>query len=131
MNWRQWRRKRAFAAACGTARFPITFTGGLVAIAGKCVAAYHPERQFRIRAHPYWDFYVNEHELLVRKESRVAGLARTLGPGNLIKLLHWGQALLNVLPPLRAQGNKFFCAISKGELQPWIEAREGGYSLKQ
>ena len=99
--------------------------------AAKCLAAYHPERQFSIRAHPYWDFYVNEHELLVRKESHVAALARILGPGNLIRLLHLGQAVLNVLPPSRAQGNKFFCAISKGDLQPWIEARENSYCLRQ
>jgi SAM-dependent methyltransferase len=97
----------------------------------KCVAAYHPERQFDIRAHPFWDFYVNEYELLSRKESRVAWLAQTLGPSNLIDLPHLGQAVLNLFPPPRAQGNKFFCAISKGELQPWIEAGEGNYSLRK
>ena len=97
----------------------------------KCVAAYHPERQFDIRAHPFWDFYVNEYELLSRKESRVALLAQKLGPRNLINLLHLGQAILNLLPPLRAQGNKFFCAISKRELQPWIEMREGHYYLRK
>lgn len=99
--------------------------------AAKCVAAYHPERQFDVRAHPFWDFYVNEYEILNRRESRVAPLARKLGPGNLIKLLHLGQVVLNLLPPLRAQGNKFFCAISKKELQPWIEMREGDHYLKK
>jgi SAM-dependent methyltransferase len=97
----------------------------------KCVSAYHPERQCRVRAHPYWDFYANEHELLLRKESRVAALAETVGPRNLLALLHFSQRLLNLLPPLRAQGNKFFCAISKGGLQPWIEARDGQYQLKR
>jgi hypothetical protein len=95
------------------------------------VAAYHPERRINVRAHPYWDFYVNEDELLIRKESRVAKLAETLGPRNFIRLLHAAQVTLNVLPPLRAQGNKFFCAISKGELQPWIEARNGQFYLKR
>lgn len=97
----------------------------------KCVAAYHPERQFEIIAHPFWDFYVNQYELLQRKESHVAWLARTLGPGNFINLLHLAQAMFNVFPPLRAQGNKFFCAISKRDLQPWIEVREKSYSLRQ
>jgi SAM-dependent methyltransferase len=99
--------------------------------AEKCVAAYHPERRFDVLAHAFWDFYVNEYELLSRKESRVASLAEKVGPRNLMHLLHLGQAVLNWFPPLRAQGNKFFCAISKGELQPWIETREGGYYLKR
>jgi len=97
----------------------------------KCVSAYHPERQVCIRAHPYWDFYVNEEELLLRKESRVAGLAEKLGPRNLVTLLHFSQTFLNVLPLLRSQGNKFFCAISKRGLQPWIDMRDGKYQLKK
>ncbi len=97
----------------------------------KSVSAYHPERQFHVRAHPYWDFYVNEYELLARKESRVAALAEKLGPRNVVTLLHLSQTLLNLLPTLRSQGNKFFCAISKRELQPWIETRDGQYHLKK
>jgi SAM-dependent methyltransferase len=97
----------------------------------KCVSAYHPERQFEVRAHPFWDFYVNEHELLGRKGSRVPQVARMVGPTNLISLLRLGQVILNLLPSVRAQGNKFFCAISKKELQPWIETREGNYFLKK
>jgi len=84
-----------------------------------------------IRAHPYWDFYVNEEELLLRRESRVAGLAEKLGPRNLVTLLHFSQTFLNVLPLLRSQGNKFFCAISKRGLQPWIDMRDGKYQLKK
>ena len=42
----------------------------------KTVASYHPERQFQVRAHPYWHFYVNEYDLMNRKESRVAALRR-------------------------------------------------------
>jgi SAM-dependent methyltransferase len=97
----------------------------------KSVASYHPERQFLVRAHPYWDFYVNEYELVSRKETRVAKLAEIIGPRNLVSLLHLGQAVLNLLPPVRSQGNKFFCAISKRELQPWIEMRDGRCYLKK
>jgi len=97
----------------------------------KCIASYHPERQFQVRAHPYWDFYVNEYELLNRKETRVAQLAEKIGPRNLVSLLQLGQVVLNLLPPVRSLGNKFFCAISKRELQPWIEMRDGRCYLKK
>jgi len=97
----------------------------------KSVASYHPERQFLVRAHPYWDFYVNEYELVSRKETRVAQLAEKIGPRNLVSLLRLGQTFLNLLPPVRSQGNKFFCAISKRELQPWIEMRDGRCYLKK
>jgi hypothetical protein len=97
----------------------------------KSVASYHPERRCLVRAHPYWDFYVNEYELVSRKETRVAKLAEIIGPRNLVSLLHLGQAVLNLLPPVRSQGNKFFCAISKRELQPWIEMRDGRCYLKK
>jgi SAM-dependent methyltransferase len=96
----------------------------------KALFAYHPERQLRVCTHPYWDFYANESELLLRKETRVAALAEKLGPRNFIALLHLGQKLLNLLPPIRMQGNKFFCAISKGDLHSWIEKRDGQCYLK-
>jgi hypothetical protein len=97
----------------------------------KSIASYHPERQFQVRAHPYWDFYVNEYELLKRNETRVAQLAERIGPRNLMNFLHLGQAVLNLLPPVRSQGNKFFCAISKRELHPWIEVQDGHCHLKK
>jgi hypothetical protein len=95
------------------------------------VFAYHPERQFQVRTHPYWDFYVAEQDLLFRTESRVASLAKKLGPRTFIKLLHFAQSILNVLPSSRSQGNKIFCVISKGDLQPWIEIRDGQYGLRK
>ncbi len=97
----------------------------------KSLCSYLPERQFEVRAHPYWDFYVNEYELLARKESRVAALAEKLGPRNFVTLLRLGQKCLNLLPLSRMEGNKFFCAISKQGLQPWIDARDGNYQLKK
>jgi len=53
---------------------------------------------------------VNEYELVSRKETRVAQLAEKIGPRNLVSFLWLGQAFLNLLPPVRSQGNKFFCA---------------------
>jgi SAM-dependent methyltransferase len=96
----------------------------------KSVSAYQPERQFRVRPYGYWDFYVNEHDLLARKETRQAALARQLGPRNFLTLLRLSQILLNLVPMVRSQGNKFFCAVSKRDLQPWIEGRNGEYHLK-
>ena len=97
----------------------------------KCVAAYHPERRIEIRARTYWAFDVYENDLLTRTESRVAQMTKALGPRNFIRLLHAAQAASNAFPPLRAQGNRFFCAISKGELQPWIEERNGQFCEKR
>jgi len=97
----------------------------------KCIASYHPERQFEVHAHPYWDFYVKEDELIGRKESRVAALAKKVGPRNFVRLLHLVQAVLNLTPFLRSQGNKFLCAIFKRELQPWIKARDARFYLKK
>jgi hypothetical protein len=96
----------------------------------KSVSAYHPERQFQVCTHSYWDFYVNEEELLARKETRVASLATNLGPRRFLALLRLGQAFLNT-PFVRSQGNKFFCSISKRELQPWIEIRDGHHCVKR
>ncbi|HLJ15612.1 MAG TPA: methyltransferase domain-containing protein [Bryobacteraceae bacterium] len=97
----------------------------------KSVRAYHPERAFDILAYSYWDFYVNENDLLLRKESRVASLAQRMGPRNLLSLLHLAQSVLNWFSLTRSPGNKFFCSISKKDLQPWIEARNGEYGLKR
>lgn len=96
----------------------------------KAVSAYHPERQFRVHPYPYWDFYVTERDLLARKETRQAILARYLGPSNFLGLLRFSQVFLNLIPIVRSQGNKFFCAVTKGELHPWIERRDGEYRLK-
>jgi SAM-dependent methyltransferase len=97
----------------------------------KSVLTYHPERQFDVRSQPYWDFYVNEEDLLVRKETKLAALASKLGTRNFVVFLRLAQMLLSMSPLLRLQGNKFFCAISKRDLQPWIEVREAQYCLKQ
>lgn len=97
----------------------------------KAVFAYHPERRFEVHAHPHWDFYVNERELLARTETHVAKLARSLGPRNFVTFLRFTQKFLNLLPPIRSQGNRFCCAISKGDLQPWIELQDGQHRLRK
>ena len=97
----------------------------------KAVLTYHPERQFEVLSQPYWDFYVNEEDLLARKESNIGALASKLGARNFIVLLRIAQVFLGAVPLLRLQGNKFFCAISKRNLQPWIEVRDAQYCVKR
>jgi len=60
-----------------------------------------------------------------------AALAEKLGPRDFIALLHLGQTLLNLRPPFRSPGNKLFCIITKGEVQPCIEVRDCQYDLKK
>jgi len=91
----------------------------------KTVSSCIPERVFSVRAHPYWDFSVTKVELDRRKATRIGSVTSLIGASNFIALLRVAQLTLNLIPPLRGQGNKFFCCIDKGaELKPWM-AREG------
>lgn len=93
---------------------------------GKTVASVMPEFKLKTEAHPYWDFTINEHELALRKETKISTITNAIGASNFIKLLKAGEQLLNLFPPLREQGNKFCCFICKtGELQVWLR-REAG-----
>jgi hypothetical protein len=96
----------------------------------QAISSYHPERQFSIAAYPYWDFYVNENDLLVRHGTRLPALARAFGPNKVVRVLHLLQLLGNTFPLARSCGNKFFCGISKRELQPWMESCEGELRMK-
>ena len=91
----------------------------------KTVSAYIPERIFSVRAYPYWDFRVTKEDLDLRKGTRIGSITSVMGANNFISLLQTAQILLNWIPPLRGQGNKFFCCIEKNHgLKPWM-AREG------
>jgi hypothetical protein len=91
----------------------------------KVVSSYIPERIFTVRAHPYWDFSVTKEELDRRKATRIGSITAVIGANNFIALLKFAQLVFNWIPPLRGQGNKFFCCIDKGaDLKPWM-ARNG------
>lgn len=91
----------------------------------KTVSSCIAERVFSVRAHPYWDFSVTKEELDRRKATRIGNITSAIGAGNFIALLRVAQLFMNGIPPLRGQGNKFFCCIDKGEhLKPWM-ARDG------
>lgn len=88
----------------------------------KTVASAMPEFRFKVEGYPYWDFTINEHEISLRKETRLSTITTAMGSRNFIRLLKAGEQILNLIPPLRRQGNKFCCFISKpGELQTWLK----------
>jgi len=91
----------------------------------KTVSSYIPERIFALYVHPYWDFSVTEEDLDLRKATRIGSITSVIGAGNFISLLGFAQLFLNSIPPLRSQGNKFFCCIEKNpSLKPWM-TRDG------
>jgi len=91
----------------------------------KTVSSYIPERIFSLHVYPYWDFSVTEEDLDLRKATRIGSITSAIGAGNFISLLRFAQLFLNWTPPLRSQGNKFFCCIEKSPgLKPWM-ARDG------
>ncbi|HVB56413.1 MAG TPA: methyltransferase domain-containing protein [Candidatus Acidoferrales bacterium] len=89
------------------------------------VSSYIPECVFSVQAYPYWDFSLTEEDLDARKATRIGGITSVVGTGNFISLLQFAQRVLNRVPVVRKQGNKFFCCVEKSPvLKPWL-AREG------
>jgi SAM-dependent methyltransferase len=92
----------------------------------KTVSSFLAEHVFVAHAYPYWDFNVNEKELSMRKETRIHAITSIIGAKTFLVVLRALQIVLNWIPILRRQGNKFFCCIEKtGELRPWLTAEDG------
>lgn len=92
----------------------------------KTVSAFLAEYEVSVDAEPYWSFEVDERELAARTQTRIPKLMQAVGPKRLLSILAGTQVVLNV-PPLRAQGNKFFCWISKTKrLKPWLVRSQNG-----
>lgn len=93
----------------------------------KTASAFLAEREFTALAYPYWDFYVNEAELAIRAQTRIGAITKVIGAKNFIRSLRFAQSILNLLPPLRAQGNKFVAGIKKQpQLRPWLKVGPEG-----
>lgn len=93
----------------------------------KTAYSFLAEREFKIFAYPYWDFYVNEAELAIRAQTRIGAITKVIGATTFIRLLQLAQSVLNLLPPLRAQGNKFVAGIHKQPaLRPWLKRSSEG-----
>lgn len=97
----------------------------------KSVSSFLPEYEVSVFCFPYWDFNITEAMLELRTEARLSMLYRILGKTNFLRLLRLMQAVLNRIPLLRSQGNKFFFAIRRDEtLRPWLERRDGEVAFR-
>jgi len=91
----------------------------------KTVSSYLPEYTPSVRAYPYWDFNVDEKDLMLRKQTRISSMTALIGPKNFLAMLKMMQKLLNRVWFLRTQGNKFLCMVEKrGDLKPWLTSDE-------
>lgn len=97
----------------------------------KLVSSFLPEYEVSVFCFPYWDFNITEEMLELRTEAPLSVLYRIFGKTNFLRLLRLIQAVLNRVPPLRSQGNKFFFAIRRDEtLRPWLERRDGEIAFR-
>lgn len=97
----------------------------------KSVSSFLPEYEVSVFCFPYWDFNITEEMLELRTEARLSILLRIFGKRNFLRTLRFIQAVLNRIPPLRSQGNKFFFAIRRDEtLRPWLERRDGEVAFR-
>jgi SAM-dependent methyltransferase len=93
----------------------------------KLASSFLAEHTLRLYADPYWDFNVNEQNLADRKQTNLSLITGLIGAKNFLRILRGAQRILNALPFLRRQGNKFFCCIQKSaELRPWLELDRDG-----
>jgi len=91
----------------------------------QATASYMPEHDFNLYTRQYWDFNVDEEELARRSETRIGSITKIVGPGAFLAVLRAFQSVVNSLPWLGRQGNKFFGCITKHDaLKPWL-VREG------
>lgn len=89
-------------------------------------AAYLPESEFALHVRQYWDFNVSKQELAKRSETRIGSITKIFGPGVFLAGLRLFQLVMNSLPWLSGQGNKFFACINKQDkLKPWITHNGG------
>jgi SAM-dependent methyltransferase len=87
----------------------------------QAAAAYLPESEFALHVRQYWDFNVDKQELAKRSETRIGSITKIFGPGVFLAGLRLFQLVMNSLPWLSGQGNKFFACINKQDkLKPWI-----------
>lgn len=91
----------------------------------KTVSSCIPELTFECDAYPFWDFYADERELELRKQTRIGLITKAIGTRIFVRLLHCAHSVLNATSLLRVQGNKFFAIITKRGLQPWITQDHG------
>ncbi len=91
----------------------------------QATASYLAEYEFDLYTQGYWDFNVDEVELRRRSETRIGSVTKILGPRVFLAGLHGFQTVMNQIPWLARQGNKFFgCIRKRSELKPWLVRRD-------
>ncbi len=100
-------------------------------------ASYLAESEFDLYSQAYWDFNVDETELQRRSETRIGSVTKILSPRVFLAGLHGFQTVVNQIPWLARQGNKFFgCIHKRSEIKPWLIRRgdeiqfDGDYMIK-
>jgi SAM-dependent methyltransferase len=89
------------------------------------VSSYMPDYNFSLYVRGYWDFNVDKDELALRSQTRIVSFTKILGPGLFLACLHGFQAIVNHLPWLGGQGNKFFgCITKQDDLKPWLVLKD-------
>jgi len=84
-------------------------------------ASYLAEFDFDLYTQGYWDFNVDEAELRRRSETRIGSVTKILSPRVFLAGLRSFQVIVNRIPWLGEQGNKFFgCIQKRSELRPWL-----------
>ena len=87
-------------------------------------ASYLAESEFDLYTQGYWDFNVDAVELRLRSETRIGSVTKILSPPVFLAGLHCFQAIVNHIPLLGRQGNKFFgCIRKRSELKLWLIQR--------
>jgi len=104
----------------------------------RTTASYLAESEFDLYTQGYWDFNVDAVELRRRSETRIGSVTKILSPPLFLAGLHCFQAVVNHIPLLGSQGNKFFgCIRKRSELKPWLIRRgdevkfNGDYIIRQ
>ena len=84
-------------------------------------ASYLAASEFDLYTQGYWDFNADEAELRRRSETRIGIVTTILSPRVFLAGLHSFQTVVNHIPWLARQGNKFFgCIHKRSELKPWL-----------
>lgn len=87
-------------------------------------ASYLAESELNVFTQSYWDFNVDETELRRRSETRIGNVTKVLSPRLFLAGLRGCQAVMNRIPWLAGQGNKFFgCLQKRSQLKPWLIRR--------
>jgi len=93
----------------------------------KVASTFLAEYTLHLYTDPYWHFNADERMLADRKQTKIGMITGLIGAKNFLRILRGSQRILNKVPVLRHQGNKFFCCLEKSsELQPWLELEPGG-----